>query len=376
MSNDAANLFNVRSHNPSFFSIKESAVHKGPLLDFCIPVNLHFPPPQIVQRITEHLPEILRYYPDYTEVHAQHIGKIAGIPPDCIVPANGSTEIITLLCHLTRGPILTPIPTFSRWTDLPQELDIPLHTIKQDVRKNFRLDVSEIISRVRELDVKMLVISNPNNPTGAWFEADEIAELVLSLPNVEQIVIDESFLDFSDIESAVTLIPRARNLVVVKSLGKSLGWHGIRLGYAAMDQQAADQLRSQLPFWNVNGLAAYILKSMSEFKDAFRHSLALVQADRAYMLDKLKRIPRLRVFPSKANFFYVELPPDVPGRKLRDRLFKEYGLIVRECSNKIGSSERYLRLAVQTREAVDLLTQAFTRELSTSSQTVPTRPQP
>jgi len=376
MSNDAANLFNVRSHNPSFFSIKESAVHKGPLVDFCIPVNLHFPPPQIVQRITEHLPEILRYYPDYTEVHAQHIGKIAGIPPDCIVPANGSTEIITLLCHLTRGPILTPIPTFSRWTDLPEELDIPLHTIKQDVRKNFRLDVSEIISRVRELDVKMLVISNPNNPTGAWFEADEIAELVLSLPNVEQIVIDESFLDFSDIESAVTLIPRARNLVVVKSLGKSLGWHGIRLGYAAMDQQAADQLRSQLPFWNVNGLAAYILKSMSEFKDAFRHSLALVQADRAYMLDKLKRIPRLRVFPSKANFFYVELPPDVPGQKIRDRLFKEYGLIVRECSNKIGSSERYLRLAVQTREAVDLLTQAFTRELSTLSQTVPTRPQP
>jgi threonine-phosphate decarboxylase len=376
MSNDAANLFNVRSHNPSFFSIKESAVHKGPLLDFCIPVNLHFPPPQIVQRITEHLPEILRYYPDYTEVHAQHIGKIAGIPPDCIVPANGSTEIITLLCHLTRGPILTPIPTFSRWTDLPEELDIPLHTIKPDVRKNFRLDVSEIISRVRELDVKMLVISNPNNPTGAWFEADEIAELVLSLPTVEQIVIDESFLDFSDIESAVTLIPRARNLVVVKSLGKSLGWHGIRLGYAAVDQQAADQLRSQLPFWNVNGLAAYILKSMSEFKDAFRHSLALVQADRAYMLDKLKRIPRVRVFPSKANFFYVELPPDVPGRKLRDRLFEEYGLIVRECSNKIGSSERYLRLAVQTREAVDLLTQAFTRELSTLSQTVPTRPQP
>jgi histidinol-phosphate/aromatic aminotransferase/cobyric acid decarboxylase-like protein len=362
MSN-TAELFNIRSHNPSFFSVKESAVYKGPLLDFCIPVNLHFPPPQMVQRISERLPEILRYYPDYAEVHAKHIGEIAGVPAKYIVPANGSTEIITRLCHLTRGPILTPIPTFSRWTDLPEDLGVPLHTCKADVGTNFRLDVAEIVSRVNELAVKMLVISNPNNPTGAWFEAEEIEELVLRLPQVERIVIDESFLDFSDLESAVSLIPRAQNLVVIKSLGKSLGWHGVRLGYAATNSQAAGLLRSQLPIWNVNGLAAYILKSVSEFKDEFLQSLALVKQDRMYMLAQLERTPGLRVFPSQANFLYVELPANVSGRRLRDQLLKQYGLMVRECSNKIGSSERYLRLAVQTREAVDLLVQALTREL-------------
>ena len=363
MSNTAADLFNVRSHNPSFFSVRESAVYKGPLLDFCIPVNLYFPPPEMVQRITERLPEILRYYPDYAEVHAGHIGEIVGVPPECIVPANGSTEIITRLCHLTRGPILTPIPTFSRWTDLPNELGVPLHTIKHEVGRNFRLEVADIITRASELDVKMLVISNPNNPTGAWFEPEEIEELVLSLPDVESIVIDESFLDFAGLESAVRLIPRAQNLVVVKSLGKSLGWHGVRLGYAALNSRAADLLRSELPFWNVNSLAAYILKSVSEFKDEFQQSLALVARDRTYMLSQLEMIPGLRVFASKANFLYVELPTNVSGRKLRDRLLEQYGLMVRECSNKIGSSERYLRLAVQTKEAVDLLVHALRREL-------------
>jgi threonine-phosphate decarboxylase len=357
--NTIADLFNVRSHNPSFFSVKECAVHDGPLLDFCIPVNLHFPPPQMVQRISERLPEILRYYPDYAEVHAKHIAEITGIPPECIVPANGSTEIITRLCHLTRGPILTPIPTFSRWTDLPHELGIPLHTVKHDVQKAFRLEVTELISRAHELAVRMLVIANPNNPTGAWFESAEIEELVLSLPEVELIVIDESFLDFSDLESAVTLIPRASNLVVVKSLGKSLGWHGVRLGYAALNSRAAQLLRSELPFWNINGFAAYILKTLPEFKDEFRESLALVAQDRNYMLHRLEQIPGLQVFPSKANFLYVELPPDVPGRQLRDRLLEQYGLMVRECSNKIGSSEQYLRLAVQTKDAVDLLAHAL-----------------
>jgi threonine-phosphate decarboxylase len=362
-----ADLFNVRSHNPSFFSVKESAVYKGPLLDFCIPVNLHFPPAQMVERIGERLPEILRYYPDYAEVHAKHIGEIAGVPAECIVPANGSTEIITRLCHRTPGPILTPIPTFSRWTDLPNELGIPLRTIEHDIRRNFRLQAAEIISCVNELAVRMLVISNPNNPTGAWFEPAQIEELVLSLPEVELIVIDESFLDFSDLESSVTLIPRAENLVVVKSLGKSLGWHGVRLGYAATNPRAADLLRSELPFWNVNGLAAYILKSVSEFKDEFLQSLALVAEDRTYMFNRLEAIRGLRVFPSKANFLYVELPAELPGRKLRDRLLEQYGLIVRECSNKIGSSERYLRLAVQTKEAVDLLVQALSHEVDKST---------
>jgi histidinol-phosphate/aromatic aminotransferase/cobyric acid decarboxylase-like protein len=317
----------------------------------------------MVERISERLPEILRYYPDYAEVHARHIGEIAGLPPECIVPANGSTEIITRLCHLTRGPILTPIPTFSRWTDLPNELGIPLHTIEHDVRRNFRLEVAELVTRVIELEVKMLVISNPNNPTGAWFEAGEIEELVLSLPQVELIVIDESFLDFSGLESAVALIPKAQNMVVVKSLGKSLGWHGVRLGYAAMNARAAELLRSELPFWNVNGLAAYILKTLVEFKDEFEQSLARVAEDRNYMLNQLERIPELRVFASRANFLYVELPRALSGRNLRNRLLEQYGLMVRECSNKIGSSERYLRLAVQTREAVDLLVQALSREL-------------
>jgi len=104
---------------------------------------------------------------------------------------------------------------------------------------------------------------------------------------------------------------------------------------------------------------------VSEFKDEFLQSLALVEEDRMYMLKQLNQIPGLRVFPSKANFLYVELPPNVSGRALRDQLLQEYGLMVRECSNKIGSSERYLRLAVQKREAVDLLVQALTRELAT-----------
>jgi histidinol-phosphate/aromatic aminotransferase/cobyric acid decarboxylase-like protein len=108
-------------------------------LDFFKPVYLQFPPSEFVQLIHDHLPEILRYYPDYAEVHQQHIGDVTGLDPDTIVACNGSTEIITHLCQRARGPIVTSVPTFSRWTDLPEELHIPFHPIVRSLEQNFRL---------------------------------------------------------------------------------------------------------------------------------------------------------------------------------------------------------------------------------------------
>lgn len=365
MSNDkVANLFNVRSHNPSYFAVKDSDAYRGELLDFCIPVNLHFPPPALVEMIRNDLGEILRYYPDYAEVHQQHISEMTGLAPETLVPSNGSTEIITLLCQEAEGPVVTSVPTFSRWTDLPLELHVPLHTILRKRENAFRLEVGEIVERVRETGARTLIISNPNNPTGAWLTLNEVKALADALSDLNAVIVDESFIDFSDLETAAAHAADTPNLMVVKSMGKSLGWHGVRLGYAAAHPRRAQGLRARLPFWNINGLAAYVLKSVTRFKAEYRASFARVAEDRVYMTNRLSTVPGLTVYPSKANFLFVELPDGVSGRTLRDRLLKYYGLMVRECSNKIGSTEQYLRLAVQGRAAVDVLVPALHDELS------------
>lgn len=365
MSNDnVAKLFNVRSHNPSYFAVKDSDAYRGELLDFCIPVNLHFPPAELTEMIRRDLGEILRYYPDYAETHQRHISDMTGLAPETIVPSNGSTEIITLLCQQAAGPVVTSVPTFSRWTDLPLELDVPLHTIHRAKERAFRLEVDEIVRRVREVGARTLVVSNPNNPTGAWLTLDEVKALAGALDDLHAVIIDESFIDFSDLETAAAHAADTPNLVVVKSMGKSLGWHGVRLGYAAANPGRAKALRDRLPFWNINGLAAYVLKTVTRFKAEYRASFAQVADDRVYMTEQLATVPGLTVYPSKANFLFVELPDGVSGRALRDRLIKRYGLMVRECSNKIGSSEQYLRLAVQGRAAVDVLVPALHHEVA------------
>lgn len=361
--NEVANLFKVRSHNPSFFAVKGSAAFKGELLDFCIPVNLHFPPAKLVELIRSNLDEILRYYPDYASVHQQHIGEMTNLAPETIVPCNGSTEIITALCQRATAPIVTSVPTFSRWTDLPEELGVPLYTIERRRENAFRLEVDEIVKRVREVGARTLVVSNPNNPTGAWLTLDEVKRLASALEDLDAVIVDESFIDFSDLESAATHAANTVNLVVVKSMGKSLGWHGVRLGYAVAEPSRAQALRARLPFWNINGLAAYILKTVIQFKREYEASFALVAHDRRYMTQRLATLPGLVIYPSKANFLFVELMNGVSGRALRDSLLQNYGIIIRECSNKIGSSDQYLRLAVQGRAAVDVLVQALHKEL-------------
>jgi histidinol-phosphate/aromatic aminotransferase/cobyric acid decarboxylase-like protein len=191
----------------------------------------------------------------------------------------------------------------------------------------------------------------------------EIRRLVESLADLEAVIIDESFIDFSNLRSVAPDVWTYPNLIVVKSLGKSLGWHGVRLGYAATNPARARNLRESLPFWNINGLAAFVLKTVTQFPQMYRESFSQVSKDRDYMIKKLASVAGLTIFPSKANFLFVELPEHISGKQLRDRLLCKHGIMVRECSNKIGSSEQYLRLAVQRKEAVDNLIAALMEEL-------------
>jgi histidinol-phosphate/aromatic aminotransferase/cobyric acid decarboxylase-like protein len=352
-------IFDTRFHNPSFFAVRENVRFAGPIVDYCVPANTYFPPPEMVRRIQEDFFDSLKYYPDYAQVHQDNICALTGTPAENIVAGNGVTELITLMCRDAHAPVLTSIPTFGRWTDLPQEFGVSLCYLERRLERQFRLTVDEIVQRVGETGARTLVISNPNNPTGAWLTHAEIARLFDALCDLPLIAIDESFIDFSGIESAERLAVDARNVVVLKSMGKAIGWHGVRLGYAVANAQLAKKLRSKVPYWNINGLAASVLKHAVEFKVEYRSSFAKVAEDREYMYQRMQSVPSLVTYPSKANFLFTKLPDGVSGRRVRDALLENHGLFVRECSNKVGSTENYLRCVVRKRPDSDRLVEAL-----------------
>jgi len=362
--NSTLDIFQTRFHNPSIYAIRSRTRYSGKLTDFCVPANCYFPPPRMMELIQQNMADIVKYYPDYSPVHQQCIAELCGTPAENIVAANGVTEIITILCRDSRGPILTSAPTFGRWTDLPPDFNIPVHVILRERARDFKIDADDVIGRAKETGAQTVVICNPNNPTGAWFSGADIARMARELPHIERLIIDESFIEFSDLESAEALACDSPNMIVVKSMGKSLGWHGIRLGYAVANRRAAQELRAKVPYWNINGLASFVLKNIVRFREDYFGSFRKAALDRQYMYQRLQRVPGLRTYPSQANFLFSELPRGVSGKQLRDILLEEYGLLIRECSNKVGSSEQYLRSVVRPRDEADKLAAALSLVLA------------
>jgi threonine-phosphate decarboxylase len=352
-------LFKRASHNPSFFEVRSATQFSGPLLDFCVPVNPYFPPREMTERIKDNLGEILKYYPDYANTHQEAIAAFTGLPTECIVAANGSTEIITSVCRDVGGPIVTPVPTFGRWTDLPIELGIPIHFIARRKERGFRIEVEEMAEMVARRKATVAVICNPDNPTGASMPFDEVKALIQRLESLPLLIIDESFIDFSGIPSAAPLALDSPNTLIVKSMGKSLGWHGIRLGYGVANKQLADRLRKKLPYWNINGLASFVLKNLGEYRPTYQASFKRIALDREELFNRLQPIRGLTTFPSAANFLYCELAPGHSGPELRTRLLEEYGILARECGNKLGSTRSHLRFAVLPPGATDRLGSAL-----------------
>jgi threonine-phosphate decarboxylase len=364
---DEVTLFERASHNPSWRSVREAAGAERELIDFCVPVNPYFPPPALLQEITEHLPQILKYYPDDALVHQRAIGELTGLAADHIVVANGSTELITSLCRDLQGPLLTPVPTFGRWTDLPQQFGRGLLPLTRRQADGYAIDVAELVQATQRTGARALVLCNPDNPTGTCLDDDAVRWLLRQLSSLDLVVIDESFIDFAGQQGASRDVLAARNALVVKSMGKSIGWHGVRLGYAVAHESLAAQVRQRLPWWNVNGLAAFVLQQLRHHTAAFASSLARVAQDREAMAERLRAVPGLQVYPSRANFLYCKLQRPASGRRLRDALLQRHGLLIRECSNKLGACEQFLRLAVLPAAAVDRLVQALHAELSEMS---------
>lgn len=145
---------------------------------------------------------------------------------------------------------MTPIPTFRRWTDQARESGKEIFHFQRQPEENFNIDVNQLIERVHAVGARMLVLCNPNNPTGALMPKDDVVRLMDELVDLDLIVIDESFLDFAYEYEIPTVSQEAalrKNVIVLKSLGKNFGLHGVRLGYAVTNPEMTAQLQQALP---------------------------------------------------------------------------------------------------------------------------------
>jgi len=355
-----SDVFAQTAHSPSYFELsRKLGDGAGKLVDFCIPCNPYFPTREMFAEIADNLEGVLKFYPSSSDAIAAQLARVLKLNPATIAMSNGSTEIITWMDHLwITESMAIPIPTFGRWTDQSMETGKRVDMFPLQESEKFELNIDAYIKFIRARKSKVAVLCNPNNPDGGYLPRREIIRFMDELADLDLVVIDESFIDFVEIERNPSVAQEAMirpNVVVLKSLGKNFGLHGVRFGYLVANPALAKQMAKTLPKWNLNSLAETFVFMLADHLGEYHESLVKLSMDRYRMGTELARLPELEVFSSQANFLLVKLASHLDGAELRDHLLHKHQVFIRECGNKLGMSGQFLRLVVRPEEDVEKL---------------------
>lgn len=304
MADNVTSLFRTGAHSPSMAALARESGEAGPV-DFCIPCNPYFPSPRMMDELTNRLRDIITYYPSSADTITAELCNLLQLPPQCVAMGNGSTELITWIDHLlVRESIAIPVPTFGRWTDQPLETGKRVDMFPLQESNGFALDPAQYIQFIRSRGTRAAVICNPNNPDGGFVPKQTILAFCDALADLDLIVIDESFLEFADAENEPSIVEEAvmrPNVIVLRSLGKNFGLHGVRFGYMVANPGLAGRIRSMLPKWNLNAFAETVVFMLKDYGAEYVESLHMVRRDRLDMARQLSTLPGLTVYPRRAT---------------------------------------------------------------------------
>lgn len=319
-------------------------------IDFCYLVNPYFPPKEMVEKLRYELPTLLTQYPSGLSVQNMNAGRLYNVDENHIFVGNGAAELINALGHVSKGKkVAVNIPAFNEYVRCFKESEI----IEIDNSKHdYALDMTSIKSAIDKADITVVI--NPDNPSGFMLNQKEIIELAeYSKSKNHQLVVDESFVDFANSDVRFTLfndefINKYPNVIVIKSISKSYGVPGLRLGLlATSDINLLKELKQEMQVWNINSFAEYYLQIYQLFSKSYDEACDKIVEAREEFVNKLEEFNEFKVYPSEANYVMVDLG-DINSRELAITLLDKYKLIIKDLSSKkTFEGKNFIRLAVR-----------------------------
>ena len=211
-----------------------------------------------------------------------------------------------------------------------------------------------------------IVLVNPDNPSGHFILREDILRREeWARARGSSIIVDESFVDFADIPEQTLLtqdiIDGHPKLIVLKSISKSFGVPGLRLGIlASADADMIAAMKKDVSIWNINSFAEYYMQIIEKYKDDYEDAMRRFMQVRERYLGKLAKISALKVFPSQANYVMCRLENGMSSRKLADTMLNRYNILIKDLSTKEGlNGGNYIRLSVKTDEENDVVVEVL-----------------
>ena len=324
------------------------------MLDFCYLVNPYFPNQRLRDELAASFDRLLTEYPSGRRVNELLAAKDFGVKQQYITVGNGAAELINVLASQIISKVGVIRPTFEEYPNRLKPEQIVAYTTKED----FRYTADNLMEYFADKQISWLILINPDNPSGNYIPFADCIRLAewCEEKNIK-LVLDESFIDFSTEHPTFInneILEAHKNLIVMKSISKSYGVPGLRLGVlASADAEIMRPIREKLSIWNINSFAEFFLQILGKYDKSYQQAMDEFREERVRFVKQLSKISWLRVLPSEANYVLCEVKAKFTPRELAVRLLKEYNILIKDCTSKCEGN--YIRLAVRDLEDNNML---------------------
>lgn len=333
------------------------------VIDFCYLVNPFYPPQKLMNEIKANFETLLCEYPSGLEVNSLLAAKYFGLNKEHVVVGNGAAELIKSLMERGEGKIGMAMPTFQEYPNRKNAEDVvPYYPNNKD----YAYTAMDLMSFYEDKDISTLLLINPDNPSGNYICKDDVLKLARWAQNKNiTFIVDESFVDFADKEESPTLLEDYilndyPELIIVKSISKSFGVPGLRLGIlASHNTKLISELKKDVAIWNINSFGEFYMQIFEKYKGDYTTAIEKFKEVRREYLEELSNVKNLRVVPTQANYVLCEILGDNTAYDITKKLLDEYDIFVKDLSSKKGFNGQYIRIAVKRPEENRKLVEAL-----------------
>lgn len=334
------------------------------MLDYCYLVNPYFPCEQMKAEMKANFDTLLTEYPSGMYVNSLLAGKCFGIKQEYMVVGNGAAELIKSLMENVKGNVGMVFPTFEEYPHRLQKEQMvafvpPLDTL--------RYTANDLMNFYKDKSIDMLLLINPDNPSGNFIPKTDVVRLAAWCKERNiQLVVDESFVDFSDdflhnsllCDETLEAYP---NLLVMKSISKSYGVPGLRLGILATSQrETIARIKKDVSIWNINSFAEFFMQIYNKYQAQYEKACQQFIDERNRFALRLKEIHFLRVLPTQANYFCCEIKPPYTAAELTKQLLARFDIMIKDCNSKTSlKGLNYIRISIRNQVDNDQLITAL-----------------
>lgn len=336
------------------------------LLDYCYLVNPYYPPKYMIDKMNCSTMELMMQYPSGQYIEGINMGRLLNDTDEkYLVVGNGAAELINTLGRFLSGKMYVSKSVFNEYQRCFNNCKLNIYDMKEN---DFKFDLDELKNSVSKNDI--LCIVNPDNPTGSFIKYDDIIELLdLCKKKNKLVIFDESFIDFANSKDRYTLInneilDKYNNLIVIKSISKSYGIPGVRLGVlATSNEEVLANVKKYISIWNINSFAEYYLQICTLYKKDYNRACDMIVEARDEFIKDLRKIKGIKVYDSEANYILCDLGK-YNSTELAIKLLENDNIFIKDLRTKNAFKDmNYVRLAVRTKEENKILIEKLKKYL-------------